>query len=139
MTDYKQLFDETMEVVGDRLNSNGWSANIREYKDPERYNLTSSNEYLLKEFQTACEFLDLLGKPRKTLDKNMSSYGMKHAAEKWGKENGKAPYICNGIMILAIIAKGFAPHPLWDTTGSLNVYSRASWTNYKKLYGINEE
>lgn len=32
----------------------------------------------------------------------MSSYGLKHVAETWGKKNGLSPYISNGAFILAM-------------------------------------
>jgi len=40
---------------------------------------------------------------------NQSSYGLKHEAERWGKENGLEPYVCNCAAIIAGLLLGYRP------------------------------
>jgi hypothetical protein len=43
----------------------------------------------------------------KTNDPRFSSYGLKHAAERWGKQHGLESYVTNGELIAAAIYLGF--------------------------------
>jgi hypothetical protein len=47
----------------------------------------------------------------------LSSYGLKHAAERWGKAAGMAPYVSNGELIAAALYLGF---PVEFSTTSVN-------------------
>lgn len=54
----------------------------------------------LAQIATAIAWIDAVkvtGKPR------AGSYGAKHAAEKWGRENGYAPYVANGALLVAAL------------------------------------
>jgi hypothetical protein len=59
------------------------------------------------EIATAGAYLRLLT-PRKTVPRGgvLSSYGLKHHAEDWGRANGMAPYVSNGALIAAAVALG---------------------------------
>jgi hypothetical protein len=56
---------------------------------------------------TAACYLRLLT-PRKTVPRGgvLSSYGLKHHAEDWGRANGMCPYVSNGALIAAAAALG---------------------------------
>jgi hypothetical protein len=64
--------------------------------------------YSLRQIATAAAFLATL-EPIKTA--RVSSYHLKHVAEKWGRENGMEPYVTNGALIVAAAALGFAIEP----------------------------
>jgi hypothetical protein len=53
---------------------------------------------------TAMAFLN---RCRKTKKPTRGSYGLKHLAERWGRDNGLEPYITNGALIVAAVALGF--------------------------------
>lgn len=45
---------------------------------------------------------------------SVSSYGMKHRAESWGRRNGWSPYVSNGSFIVAAVFSGC---PVYAVTG----------------------
>lgn len=55
------------------------------------------------EVATAIAFLCRC-RPTKTT--SLSSYGLKHAAERWGEANGAEPYVSNGALIAAALYLG---------------------------------
>jgi hypothetical protein len=55
--------------------------------------------------------LAFLQQCNKTKTPNLSSYGLKHAAERWGRRHGMEPYITNGELIVAAIYLDFKIKP----------------------------
>jgi hypothetical protein len=58
--------------------------------------------------------LAFLRQCRRIKTPNLSSYGLKHAAERWGRRNGMKPYITNGELIVAAIYLNFTIKPYPD-------------------------
>ena len=87
------------------------------------------------EFHCACAYLDFLGSPIKNITYRIpSSYGLKHDAEKWHETYMHShQYVSNGVMIAAIIAKGFAPAKLWPQRQCPNVRARVSLVNRRRV------
>jgi hypothetical protein len=42
----------------------------------------------------------------------LTSYGLKHVAERWGERNGMEPYVANGEFIVAAIYLGVPVKPI---------------------------
>lgn len=59
------------------------------------------------EVETAAAWLNMCAHPLKTKWYWGSSYGLKHAAERWGRDNGMSPYVSNGAFIKAAILAGY--------------------------------
>lgn len=57
------------------------------------------------QIETAIEFLRLCRKTKQAT--SVSSYWLKHVAERWGRRNGFEPYVTNGAAIVAALALGF--------------------------------
>ena len=80
------------------------------------------DNFALQGVSTALEFLKQC---RKTQKPNRNSYGLKHAAERWGKT-----YIANGELIVAAVFLGFPYH--WSGDGP-NVLIGVSERDLKRL------
>lgn len=63
------------------------------------------------EVETAAAWLDMCAHRIKTKWYWGSSYGLKHAAERWGRDNGMSPYVSNGAFIKAAILAGYEVRP----------------------------
>jgi hypothetical protein len=75
---------------------------------------------------TVCKaFITWFGKPRKTINGSVSSYGLKHAAERWSGSRGGIPYVSNGAFIVAAREMNIPMKPC--RPGSLNVYFALGW------------
>lgn len=62
-----------------------------------------------QQVKSCLEFLAPHGK-RKTINRNISSYGLKHAVERWLRSNGSDAYFCyvsNGALIMAALELGY--------------------------------
>jgi hypothetical protein len=75
------------------------------YKDRRSPSDISKIDY--DNVRTALRFIETQCCPQKTFNKKRGSYGLKHDAEAWGKENGMSSYVANGEFILAAILAGF--------------------------------
>jgi hypothetical protein len=60
----------------------------------------------------------------------LSSYGLKHAAERWGECHGMEPYVSNGEFIVAAVYLGFK---IKLYRGSLNVKVAVSVEDVQRL------
>lgn len=69
---------------------------------------TATNAISTDQVSTAARFLRLL---RPTSSVNCNSYYLKHVAEAWGRQNGGAPYITNGALIIAATALSILVKP----------------------------
>jgi len=63
------------------------------------------------EVDTAAKWLDTVAHPLKTKWYWGTSYGLKHVAEHWGRDNGLSPYVSNGAFIKAAILAGYEIKP----------------------------
>lgn len=61
---------------------------------------------VLREIATARDFIEIACTPRKTINRENSSYGWKHDAERWGRENNRCGYVRNGAFIAAALLCG---------------------------------
>lgn len=76
---------------------------IAPYHEPYEPNQHSfDTETGLQQVATAIEFLLQNG-----IAPASDSYGLKHDAERWGRDNGFVPYVSNGALIVAAIYLGF--------------------------------
>jgi hypothetical protein len=56
---------------------------------------------------TALAWLEQVAHPLKSTWYWGTSYGLKHTAENWGRDNGLSPYVSNGAFIKAAILAGY--------------------------------
>ena len=80
-----------------------------EQREPEfQHNRESMlGSLAIEEFIRACEFLEQVPR-RSTINRDRSSYGLKHEAERFHREQGvDNPYVANGMFIAAAICLGF--------------------------------
>ncbi|MEQ0776166.1 hypothetical protein ABLT15_28060 [Paraburkholderia tropica] len=61
----------------------------------------------LASVRTALRFLENSATTRKTINKRVTSYSLKHAAERWGANEHLSSYVANGELILAALLAGF--------------------------------
>lgn len=59
------------------------------------------------EVETASAWLAACARKLKTKWYWGTSYGLKHAAENWGRANGMSPYVSNGAFIKAALLAGY--------------------------------
>lgn len=88
-----------------------------------------------KQLAWALDFALGCGDPIRTINKNYSSYELKHLAERWAKQisDNEINYISNGTFILAMVEAGFRFVRIKNTP---NVYFNVSERTLKWLYGI---
>lgn len=81
----------------------------------------------------ALDFAQACGEPIRTINKNHTSYGLKHLAERQAKKlsNNEVNYITNGALILAMVDAGFRFVRDGD---SPNVFFNVSERTLKKIY-----
>lgn len=60
-----------------------------------------------REVQTAVAFLRLLKPTKAAAYHSPGSYGLKHAAETWGRYHRMEPYVSNGALIAAAVSLGY--------------------------------
>jgi hypothetical protein len=79
------------------LTRNGFIIDPQELRTPNPFDVGS--------VATALAFIDrgLVSRVGAGDRRAVGSYGLKHAAEKWGRENGFEPYVGNGDFIAAIV------------------------------------
>ena len=87
------------------LTANGFSKNAQVCA--EDWDLFGGKK-LCREFESAVAWLSLC-EQTKTINQNVSSYGLKHEAERWCRDQGHAGggYICNGALLMAAYHLGF--------------------------------
>lgn len=83
----------------------------------------------------ALDFARACGEPIRTINKNHTSYGLKHLAERRAKKlsNNGVNYITNGALILAMVDAGFRFVRDGD---SPNVFFNVSERELKKLFKL---
>ena len=81
----------------------------------------------------ALDFAQACGEPIRTINKNHTSYGLKHLAERRTKKlsNNEVNYITNGALILAMVDAGFRFVRDGD---SPNVFFNVSERTLNKIY-----
>lgn len=102
------------------LSIHGWHGDpTRSENDPARYVADEKWAYMQRprpsdiasidyeRVRTAMRYIETNCKHRKTFNSRRGSYGLKHDAERWGRESGMSPYVANGEFILAAILTGF--------------------------------
>lgn len=104
-------------------------------KEFEKNRKAMLTEYATDEFLIAMEFASHL-QLRKTLNKSVTSYGLKHQAERFFQANPRPDrpghgYIINGMMIVAAIHLGFKAASTHH--GSPNAYFNVSLRNLSDL------
>jgi hypothetical protein len=67
---------------------------------------------------------------RKVKKPNRHSYGLKHAAERWGGSNGRHPYVANGALIAAALYLGFI---IKTVPKDLNVFVAVAVKDVRRL------
>jgi hypothetical protein len=67
------------------------------------------NGFLLPNIATAIAFVKLCQPIKNPV---LTSYGLKHVAERWGERNGMEPYVANGEFIVAAIYLGVPVKPI---------------------------
>ena len=67
-----------------------------------------AGENLVRQVAGAAEWLTLCGQ-RTTINRDSTSYGLKHEAERWCRAQGhpNGGYICNGALLMAAYGLGF--------------------------------
>jgi hypothetical protein len=87
------------------------------------------NNFSLEQVATAIAFLRRCRLTRSRAAR-LSSYGLKHAAERWGKAAGMAPYVSNGELIAAALFLGF---PVEFNTTCVNALVGVDKRSLRKL------
>ena len=84
-----------------------------------------------RQFSVACvaTAIAFLRQCRHTKIPNLNSYGLKHAAERWGMCHGMESYVANGDLIAAAIFLGFNI----DTSDNLNAAIAVSVEDVQRL------
>lgn len=119
--DYWLGFDGEDELIG--LTPFG-------FKGHEPLNISSFDKIQL---DWALDFAQACGEPVRTINKNHTSYGLKHLAERRAKilSDNEVYYISNGALILAMIHAGFR----FVRDGvSPNAFFNVSERTLKKIY-----
>lgn len=134
-TTTKKLLNDTLERCGEEIDLAGWRYNqmlgIGDYMSIE-----TGNENIQYQFGVCLKFLKQFF-PRKFNTETISSRDLKSAAQLWWETEKEVPIsINNGIMLLAIIARGLAPPDLWY---SMEIYQQAlipitNWNLFCKQY-----
>ena len=73
-------------------------------------------DFSLEQIATALAWIDVTPK---TKTPNHNSYAAKHAAERWGRENGLCPYVANGALIAAAIYRGVPVKRLFGSPNAM--------------------
>lgn len=60
-----------------------------------------------KQVELCREWIRKYTKPRKTINRKTSSYGLKHRVERWCKEQKSYAYIGNGAFVAAALLEGY--------------------------------
>lgn len=84
----------------------------------------------------ALDFAHACGEPTQRINKNHSSYGLKHLAERRAAKlsDGEVRYISNGALILAMVDAGFEFRKIEDTPNVYFNVSERALTQLFKLY-----
>jgi hypothetical protein len=88
-----------------------------------------SDEDLAEQIARADVWLQMMG-PRRTPNRRISSYGLKHVVEGWHRERGTGGYVANGCFIMAAHRLGFT---LERIQGS---YCGAGWDCFNAFLNI---
>jgi hypothetical protein len=95
-----------------------------------------SHEISPAEVATAVECLSQLDP---TTTGRVSSYGLKHIAEDWGRRNDLSSYVSNGAVIVAALAIGLVVEPCGPPwAGSPNVLIGVTAKSLKRMIAANE-
>lgn len=111
LTNYTSMAN-ALTRCGDRIDVNGWRYSMdMGMNDYEPLDITDNDTQY--EYMMCTSFLDdIFGNPGKT--ETVSSFDLREAAEVWWyTSTSEKHYIKNGVMLLALIAKGYAPSNLW--------------------------
>ena len=108
----QKLLCRTIEKCGDQIDLAGWR--YCEHIGASTYEPIDANcQYVQREFSVCLKFLKHFF-PKCYHTETVSSEDLKCGAEIWWEESNQSPIsINNGIMLLAIIARGLAPPDLW--------------------------
>lgn len=78
-------------------------------------------EYKDEEVKVCLDWIKSEAKPRKTFNRNIGSYGLKHVVERWSRKDGKdGRYIHEHSFIKAMEIAGFNASPFSPNTPSCN-------------------
>lgn len=96
------------------------------------------NSFKREQLDWALDFAHACGEPIRTINKNHTSYGLKHLAERRAKKLSahdeiRVDYISNGTLILAMVDAGFR---FVRDGESPNVFFNVSERALKKLYKL---
>ena len=75
-------------------------------------------EYKDEEVKVCLDWIKSEAKPRKTFNRNIGSYGLKHVVERWSRKDGR--YIHEHSFIKAMEIAGFNASPFSPNTPSCN-------------------
>lgn len=129
----RNIFKRALSRCGECVDVNGW----RYSKDlgfEEYVAIDINNTNHCYQFYVSVKFLRTHF-PNKGKDETLSSMQLRNAAEQWWKDTTEQDIaIDNGIMMVAIVACGLAPHDLWH---SMDVIQKAmikvhSWNRFCK-------
>ncbi|MCW9035233.1 MAG: hypothetical protein OQJ97_13510 [Rhodospirillales bacterium] len=91
------------------------------------------NVWCLDQLELALIYIDMQT-PRKTINRDFSSYGLKHRAENLSRKQKLfthlGNYVSNGMLIVAALIRGFDCKPTGP--GSLNAYFNISSRSIRK-------